>query len=60
MEPEIRGSLVFLTFAKSAWDGVKEMYSRLDNLCRTYELHHTFFSLTLNDMSLEDYYPPVS
>ena len=34
----------------------KEMYSGLDNLHRTYKLHQTFFSLTLDDTSIEDYY----
>ena len=34
----------------------KEMYAGLDNLRRTYELHQTFFSLILDDMTLEDYY----
>ena len=56
MEPKISGSLVFLVNAKGVWNGAKEMYSRLDNLNRIYELHQTFFSLTLDDTSLEDYY----
>ena len=57
MEPKIGGSLVFLNTAKCMWNGAKEAYSRLDNLRRTYELHQIFFrmSLTLDDMSLEDY-----
>ncbi|GFZ18600.1 hypothetical protein Acr_27g0003390 [Actinidia rufa] len=56
MEPKISGCLVFLNSAKRVWDGAKDKYSRLDNLRRTYELHQTFISLTLEDMSLEDYY----
>ena len=56
MEPKISGSLVFLVTAKGVWDGANEMFSGLDNLHHTYELHHKFFYLTLDDMSLEDYY----
>ena len=56
MEPKINESLVFLVTAKGVWDGAKKMYARLDNLRRTYELHQTFLSLTLDDMSFEDYY----
>ena len=55
-EAQISESLVFLTTAKGVWDGAKEMYSRLNNLHRIYELHKTFFSLTLDYTSLEDYY----
>ncbi|GFY89735.1 hypothetical protein Acr_06g0016750 [Actinidia rufa] len=33
-----------------------EMFSGLDNLHHTYELHQIFFYLTLDNMSLKDYY----
>ena len=56
MELKISGSLVFLTIAKGVLDEANEMYLKLDNLRRTYELHQTFFSLTIDDASLEDYY----
>ncbi|GFZ09696.1 hypothetical protein Acr_21g0002950 [Actinidia rufa] len=56
MEPKISGRLVLLNTAKRVWNGTNEMYSGMDNLHRTYELHQTFFSLTLDYMSLKDYY----
>ncbi|GFS36933.1 hypothetical protein Acr_00g0048770 [Actinidia rufa] len=55
-EPQISSSLVSLTSAKQVWDQVNEMFSRVGNLRHSYNLHQTFFSLTLGDISLKDYY----
>ena len=56
MEPQISGPLFYLDSAKEVWDRVARMYSGVDNLRRTYDLHHQFFSLSLSTGSLEDYY----
>ena len=56
MESKICCSLVFLPTAKLVWEQAKELYSGVNNLIRIYDLHQNYFSLSLGDMSLEDYY----
>ena len=56
MESKINCSLVYLPTAKLIWEQAKELYSGVNNLKRIYDLHQAYFSLTLNDVSLEDYY----
>ncbi|GFZ16047.1 hypothetical protein Acr_25g0004560 [Actinidia rufa] len=56
IEPHITSSLVYLTSAKQVWDQATKMFSGVGNLRRTYDLHQTFFSITLGDTWLEDYY----
>ena len=56
MESKISCSLVFLPTAKLVWEQAKELYSGVNNLKRIYDLHQNYFSLSLSDMSLEDYY----
>ena len=56
MESKINCSLVFLPTAKLVWEQAKELYSGVNNLKRIYDLHQNYFSLSLGDMSLEDYY----
>ena len=55
-ESKISGSLVFLTTAKLLWEQAKELYSGVNNLKRVYDLHQNYFSLSLSDLSLEDYH----
>ena len=40
----------------SFWEQAKELYSGVNNLKRIYDLHQNYFSLSLSDLSLEDYY----
>lgn len=54
MEENIKNTLVFLPMAKLVWK--QELFSGLNNLRRTYDLHETFFSLELGNFLLEDYY----
>ena len=56
MESKISCSLVFLPTTKLVWKQVKELYSGVNNLKRIYDLHQNYFSLSLSDFSLEDYY----
>ena len=56
MESKINCSLVFLPIAKLVWEQAKELYSDVNNLKRIYDLHQNYLSLSLGDMSLEDYY----
>ena len=56
MESKINSSLVFLPTAKLVWEQAKELYSGVNNLKQIYDLHQNYFSLSLSDMSLEDYY----
>ena len=56
MESKINCSLVFLPTAKLDWEQAKELYSGVNNLKRIYDLHQNYLSLSLGDMSLEDYY----
>ena len=56
MEPKISCSLVFLPTSKLVWEQAKELYSGVNNLKRIDVLHQNYFSLSLSDMSLEDYY----
>ena len=56
MEPKINSSLVYLGTVKQVWTNIWEMFSGVGNLKRTYDLHHAFFSLSIDDMSLEDFY----
>ena len=55
-ESKISCSLVFLPTAKLFWEQAKELYSSVINLKRIYDLHQNYFSLSLSDFSLEDYY----
>ena len=54
MESKISCNLVFLP--KLVWKQAKELYSGVNNLKRFYDLHQSYFSLSLSDLSLEDYY----
>ena len=56
MESKISCSLVFLPTTKLVWEQAKELYSGVNNLKRIYDLHQNYLSLSLGDMSLEDYY----
>ena len=56
MESKIICSLVFLPTAKLVWEQAKEFYTGVNNLKRIYDLHQNYFSLSLSDLSLEDYY----
>ena len=56
MESKISCSLVLLLIAKLVWEQAKELYFGVSNLKRIYDLHQSYFSLTLSDLSLEDYY----
>ena len=56
MESKINCSLVFLPTAKLDWEQAKELYSGVNNLKQIYDLHQNYFSLSLSDMPLEDYY----
>ena len=56
MEPKISCSLVFLPTSKLVWEQAKKLYSGVNNLKRIYDLHQNYFSLSLSDMSLEEYY----
>ena len=56
MESKINCSLVFLPTAQLVWEQVKELYSGVNNLKLIYDLHQNYFSLSLGDMFLEDYY----
>ena len=56
MESKISCSLVFLPTAKLVWEQAKELSSGVNNLKRIYDLHQNYFSLSLSDFSLEDYY----
>ena len=56
MESKISCSLVFLPTAKLVSEQAKELYSGVNNLKWIYDFHQNYFSLSLSDMSLEDYY----
>ena len=56
MESKISCSLVFLPTTKLIWEQAKELYSSVNNLKRIYDLHQNYFSLSLSDLSLKDYY----
>ena len=56
MESKISCSLVFLPTANLVWEQAKELSSGVNNLKRIYDLHQNYFSLSLSDFSLEDYY----
>ena len=56
MESKINCSLVFLSTGKLVWEQAKELYSGVNNLKLIYDLHQNYFSLSLGDMFLEDYY----
>ena len=56
MGPPISNSLMYLDTTKQVWNRAKEMFFGTGNLRRTYDLHQAFFSLSLDDMSLEDFY----
>ena len=56
MESKINSSLVFLPTAKLVWEQAKELYSSVNNLKQIYDLHQNYFSLSLSDLSLADYY----
>ena len=56
MESKISCSLVFLPTTKLVWEQAKELYFGVNNLKQIYDLHQNYFSLSLSDMSLEDYY----
>ena len=47
---------MYLERAKQVWNRAKEMIYGVGNLRRSYDLHEAFFSIFLDDMSLEDYY----
>ena len=55
-ESKISCSLVFLTTAKLLWEQAKELYSGVNNLKWIYDLHQNYFSLSLSELSLEDYH----
>ena len=56
MESKINGSLVFLPTAKLVWEQAKELYFGVNNLKQIYDLHQNYFSLSLSDLSLDNYY----
>ena len=56
MEPKISCSLAFLPTSKLVWEQAKKLYSGVNNLKRIYDLHQNYFSLSLSDMPLEEYY----
>ena len=55
-EPKISSSLIFLSTAKLVWQQAQELYSGVNNLRHIYDLYQNYFSIALNDLSLEDYH----
>jgi hypothetical protein len=58
MKSTISCNLIFLSSAKLVWERAKEFYSYVNNLMQIYNFQ-TYFSLTLNDLSLENYYAKI-
>lgn len=56
IEPSILTHVVYSDTTKGAWELLREMFSGVDNLRRTYDLHQSFFSLAMDGSSLEDFY----
>ena len=56
MKSKISCSLVFIPTIKLVWEQAKELYSGVSNLKRICDLHQNDFTLSLTDLSLEDYY----
>lgn len=46
MKQHISSTLVFLEIVEHVWSQALEMYSSVNNLCSTYDLHQKFFSVT--------------
>lgn len=47
MEPQISGPLMFLPTAKLVWRQAQEMFSGVNNLRRTYDLHQDLSQLSV-------------
>ena len=47
---------MFLPTAKLVWELAKELHSGVNNLKWIYDLHQNYFSLSLSNLSLNDYY----
>ncbi|XP_058223032.1 uncharacterized protein LOC131332754 [Rhododendron vialii] len=56
MTEQVASTLMFCETAREVWTQAKELYSGVDNLCRTYDLHQSFFNISQGDDSFEDYY----
>ncbi|GFS41529.1 hypothetical protein Acr_00g0074920 [Actinidia rufa] len=56
MEPRISGPLMFLPTAKLVCKQAQEMFSGVNNLRRTYDLHQEFLSLSMGEQTLETHY----
>lgn len=56
MEPEIATTLIHQAIVKLLWSQLCEVYSRINNLQRTYELHQAFSTIHQGTSSLETYY----
>ncbi|XP_058197539.1 uncharacterized protein LOC131313314 [Rhododendron vialii] len=56
MTEQVVSTLMFCDTAKEVWTQAKELYSGIDNLHRTYDLHRSFFDISQGADSFEDYY----
>lgn len=56
MEEDIARSLMFLDTTKHVCTQTQEMYSSVNNLCCTYDLDRSFFSISQGSLSLDEYY----
>lgn len=60
MEPKLLAHLSFVILLNKFGQRAKELYSGVNNLSRTFDLYQTYFSLSLGDSTLEDYYSKFS
>ncbi|XP_058190221.1 uncharacterized protein LOC131307612 [Rhododendron vialii] len=56
MTEQVASTLMFCDTAREVWTQAQELYSGVDNLRRTYDLHQSFFNISQGDDSFEDYY----
>ncbi|XP_058182112.1 uncharacterized protein LOC131300317 [Rhododendron vialii] len=56
MTEQVASTLMFCDTARAVWTQAKELYSGVNNLRRTYDLHQSFFNISQGDDSFEDYY----
>ena len=59
-EPKISGSMVFFPIANYGGVPRECILGSITYMHRTYDLHQTFFSLIIDNMSLEDYYAKLA
>ncbi|XP_058190207.1 uncharacterized protein LOC131307603 [Rhododendron vialii] len=56
MTEQVASTLMFCDTAREVWTQAQELYSGVDNLRRTYDLHQSFFNISQGDDSFEEYY----